>query len=64
MHSLRIADKRAGNGQRYSSDHTRPAGKSGSMNDQHEEEERRRCDCCGEGNLIVHVVNPGLDSSH
>jgi hypothetical protein len=28
------------------------------MNDQHEEEERRRRDRCGEGNLIIHVVNP------
>lgn len=34
------------------------AGQSGPVDDQHEDEEGRCCDRGGEGNLVVHVVNP------
>lgn len=34
------------------------AGQSGPVDDQHEDEEGRCCDRRGEGNLVVHVVNP------
>lgn len=35
------------------------AGQSGPVDDQHKDEEGGCCDRRGEGNLVVHVVNPG-----